>query len=280
MKIKLLLLCLVSVFIYSSSFSKNTSVQFVNSVIEKINKGDRDVLKDIAYEDLNYVFEYSRLNMGRVPLAYRDKVVNSALNGLYNKDPRVTLISIEILRLFKPDRLMAPEIKQSYKNLKKNDINLNLKRNSKNDYYEYFNIYGKKVKKSLSEEVTKLYQFMRRDEIMHHIKNKDGYYLKKISREDFIILVKPIDDEQKSSVPLLSTKKVLYFKDTQLKMVLAGMDNPNLTVKRGTALYLIEYYNNNASRLNPYYRNQIIDALKEAYDNNIIKKPKLVKLYR
>lgn len=278
MKTKLLLVLSI-LLINHLSFADKNSAKYVKTVINKINNGDKDILKEISYEDLNYVIDYSYHNLGHFPLVVRAKVVNSALNGLFNKDPRVRLISIDILRRFTPDRLMAPEIELSYKAIKNSSLNLNTKQRKYSDYYEYRNIYGKNVKKSLAEETTKLYKFMRRDQLIYHIKNKDGYYLKQISKEDFLILVKPIDKEPISSIPLLSTKKVLYFKATQLKMVLAGMENSNLTVKRGTALYLIEYYNNNAKRLDPYYRNQIISALKKAYKNNLISKPRLIKVY-
>ncbi len=257
------------------------SRDYVKDVLKKISVGDRDVLKDITYPDLEYVLDYSRGIGGVVHLGKRNKAVNSALKGLSNKDPRVRLICIEILRLSRPDRLMEPEAKLAYERETVYLLGRNKDKPLKyTDYYSYRNLFGKKSRRSMLEETTKLYHFVLRDKYVYWLLEKDSNLLSYIKKEDFFILSRRIAFEKRETIPLQSVGQKKFFKPENLWIIIKGLDNPNIMVKQGCARYLINYYNSNAYQIDPHMRNQVLQALKKAWDDDIIAKPRLIKLRR
>ncbi|MDH5682581.1 MAG: hypothetical protein OEZ36_13405 [Spirochaetota bacterium] len=245
-----------------------------------INQGNRDILRNITYKDLESAFEISRLTYrGRIPFGQRGKVVNSALKGLFNRDPRVQLICVEILRGFQPDRFMAPEVYLLYKQISEYKMLFPGKTQKHRDYYEYKNLLGQMVKKSTSAELTILYKFVRRDKLIQHMLKTDNTFLKSAGKDDYFILSKKIDGEPDETVPLKNYGETRFFNLDQLHIIIHGLDNPNLTVRQGLAKYLIRFYNLNARKMRVEYRNQIMLALKRAYDDDIINKPKLIRVY-
>lgn len=278
---KRIVLYIISISIMGSVALANTpptdSKAYVSQVITKINEGDRHILKDIRYTNLEYILEYFRETSSEMIFyGKRGKIVNSALKGLFNKDPRVRLICIEILRRFNPDRFMMPEVKKAYHN--ETAISLNSKRliKSINDY-EYRSLSGYKIKKNKVEEITKLYHYVKRDQLVYKMLWKNPNILKEIGKGDFLLLTKRISNEKEEDIPFKSFGKRKFFKHNQLQIIINGLDNPNITVKRECANYLINFYNYNASQLDMHFRNQIKIALKKAYDDYIIPKPRLVR---
>ncbi len=247
----------------------------IKQIIHEMITGDRKVLREISYEELVAVFDYTRVIRYPFPKK-RSKVVNSALKGLFNKDPRVSLLCIEILRKMIPDRLMEPEVKLLYEQYS----SIALQKDHK-DYYTYRNIIlGTKVTKSWRKEISKLYQFIQRDKLVYRLLNvpEDNQLLKSLDKNEFIVLSRAIDKEKRNRIPLRSVGKTKFFKIDQLEVIYHGLDNPNYVVKRDCANFLIDYYNYNALRMIVAKRNEIKMVLKKAYDNDIIAKPKLVKI--
>ncbi len=257
------------------------SRDYVKDVLKKISEGDRDVLRDISYTNLEYILDYSRGSQGVIYLGKRNKAVNSALKGLFNKDPRVRLICIEILRLSKPDRLMEPEVELAYERetvyLLKGGKDRPLKYT---DYYSYRNLFGKKSKRSVLEETTKIYRFVLRDKYVYLLLEKENDLLSYIKKEDFFILSRRIAHEKRETIPLQSVGHKRVFKPESLWIVIKGLDNPNTMVKQGCARYLVAYYNTNAYQMDAHTRSQVLKALKRAYDNDVIAKPRLIKVRR
>lgn len=262
--------------IFAEENDQAVSQEYVISVITKMVNGDKEVLKEIHYHELKAVFDYARVV--RYPFdERRGKVVNSALNGLFNKDPRVSLLCIEILRKMGPDRLMEPEAELLYQRVAPLETN---KLTKYTDYYEYHDItYGKQIKKSHGEEATKLYKFVLRDKILHRLLNVAGdeELLSKINKEHFLLLVEPIDNEKDLYIPFRSFGKLSFFPPYKLNVIYQGLNNTNITIQRECAIYLVNYYNRYAYRLKTEKRNEILKQIKIAYDNDIIARPKLVK---
>jgi len=263
----------------------DTIESYVKEVLTLINYGDRKVLLEITYNDLDYVLDYaSRVFKGNIPFGKRSKVVNSALKGLFNKDPRVILICIDMLKEAHPDRLMEPETLKAFREhagypLKKyfQDTKQWLKRKF-TDYYKYRDLRGRKATKSLIEELIKLNKFVLRDKIIFRFKNLDRGLMKKLNREMFNILADPIDEEKDDDIPFRSVKARKIFRTSDIPLIVKALDyHSNIDVRRKIALFLVKFYNYNAARLNQYYRNEILFGLKRAYDNSIIPRPALVR---
>ncbi len=272
MKYKLILI-LVIILSANIVFSTQTKVDPEN-IMGIINKGDDFVLKDISYNNLIYVMDTMRQNyQGAIPFGKRNKVLNSVLKGLLNKDPRIVLICIDIIKYFKVDHLMEPEVKLAYRNyvLKKKSHRVGKYR----DHYAYIDMSGKKVTKSISFELIKLYRFVLRDKLMNIVLKKNPYLFKIISKNHFNVLYFRIENESDEDIPLKSFGKKKFFLPEQIERIIYGLDNPNYSIKRTCANYLIRYYNTNLYNIDIHTRNVILKALKTAYDNDIIPKPKL-----
>ncbi|MDH4128017.1 MAG: hypothetical protein OEV44_04650 [Spirochaetota bacterium] len=277
---KLILTIILVLLITKISNGDQSPQDLMKTVIIKINKGDRYVLRNISYQDLEYALDLARQAFrGKIPFDERGKIVNSALKGLFNKDPRVKLICIQILKQMKPDRLMEFEVQKAFQIETGISSIHSIKEHVKfSDFYDYRDLTGIKVRKSLSEEITKLYKFVQRHKLMYRIIYKDYATLKSISKNDFYLLTKPIDNEKNKDIPFRSFNIKGFFKPIHLINVIQGLDNPVLSIKQECANYLINYYNYNAYNLSVSIKNKITLALKKAYDDDIIPKPKLVKV--
>jgi hypothetical protein len=115
--------------------------------------------------------------------------------------------------------------------------------------------YGYYQLKAPTEELEKLYKFIRRGQIVNAIRQGDVNAIRKITRSEFTILAEPIDNEWHGYVPLLSfhsesvdpgsrlPSKLAIFKGEDIRVLKTGIDNSNFLVKKGTAEYLIRFYN-------------------------------------
>ena len=277
-KLNLLLILLLILSIKTFGTNSKTSREYANFVIKKINQGDKNILKNISYKKLSSAFQIERdQNHGELPLGNRGKVINSALKGLFSIDPRVRLLSIEILRKMKPDRFMAPEVDLAFKNITTFLLSDQDKQYQFKDYYIYQDINGNQVKKSLIKELRHLYYFVQRDWLVNKMKHEDGNILTKINHDQFLVLVRQIDNEPPRDIPFKAFGENTIFHQDQLMVIINGLESKILNIRQECALYLINYYNYNNNILSLYYRNRIKTALKKAYDDDIISKPKLIR---
>jgi len=149
------------------------------------------------------------------------------------------------------------------------------------DRYEYyFRSYGLYQFKSPSEELEKLYRLIKREMLVNRIKGgKEADIFVAMPRFDFSILSLKLDWEYVLRIPMLSffgldKEKTLdvfngyynsekaftmpkgtdltidetytkypIFKEGQISLISQGVDNPNFIVQKGTAEYLIRFYN-------------------------------------
>jgi len=115
--------------------------------------------------------------------------------------------------------------------------------------------YGYYQLKAPSEELEKLYKLIRRVQLVKQIRGGDVNVMKNINRSEFEILSEPVDDEWVGYVPFLSfhsvdvtpgartPSKLASFNGNDIRVIKRGIDNPNFLVQKGTAMYLIQFYN-------------------------------------
>lgn len=115
--------------------------------------------------------------------------------------------------------------------------------------------YGYYQLKAPTEELEKLYKFIRRGQIVRAIKQGDVNAIRKITRNEFTILAEPVDNEWHGTVPLLSfhsttvdpqtrkPSKLAVFNGPDVRVLKTGIDNSNFLVQKGTAEFLIRFYN-------------------------------------
>lgn len=115
--------------------------------------------------------------------------------------------------------------------------------------------YGYYQLKAPSEELEKLYKMIRRVQLVKQIRGGDVNVMKNINRSEFEILSEPVDDEWVGYVPFLSfhsvdvmpgariPSKYATFNGNDIRVIKRGIDNPNFLVQKGTAMFLIQFYN-------------------------------------
>jgi hypothetical protein len=123
-----------------------------------------------------------------------------------------------------------------------------------NQLIRYFGMYQLK---SPGEELDKLYRFIQRRRLVRAIKRGDVNTITRMSRTDFGIMSEFIDDEYAVRVPFVSRhtttqdrasrsalpSKFAVFNDKDIAVIKRGIDSTNFLVQKGTAEYLIQFYN-------------------------------------
>jgi hypothetical protein len=119
---------------------------------------------------------------------------------------------------------------------------------------KYFGLYQLK---SPGEELDKLYRFIQRRRLVNAIKRGDVNAVVRMSRTDFGILAEFIDDEYAARVPLVSfhsttqdrssrtalPSRFAVFHEDDIATLKRGIDSTNFLVQKGTAEFLIHFYN-------------------------------------
>lgn len=118
----------------------------------------------------------------------------------------------------------------------------------------YFGLYQLK---SPGEELDKLYRFIQRRKLVRAIKRGDVNTITRMSRSDFGVLSEFIDDEYAIHVPFVSfhtttqdrsskqalPSKFAVFNENDIAVIKRGIDSSNFLVQKGTAEFLIYFYN-------------------------------------
>jgi len=117
--------------------------------------------------------------------------------------------------------------------------------------------YGFYQLKAPAEELEKLYKMIRRRQLVKSIRQGDVNIIKQMSRSDFTILSEAVDNEWRGYIPFQSfysnvenygsgTKipgKLAIFTGKDVRVIKEGINNPNFLVQKGTAEFLIRFYN-------------------------------------
>jgi hypothetical protein len=168
---------------------------------------------------------------------------------------------------------------------------------TENRYEFYYKSYGLYQFKSPNEELEKLYRFILREMLVNTIKGgKQADIFVTMPRFNFSVLTNRLDNEYVLRIPMqsffgfdpedtiriengdydsskafllpkgaLATGDETYvkypvFKEPQIALIQQGVDNPNFIVQKGTAEFLIRFYNY-YSNLEPEIRRDIRDAM-------------------
>lgn len=119
---------------------------------------------------------------------------------------------------------------------------------------QYFGLYQMK---SPGEELDKLYRFIQRRRLVRAIKRGDVNAIIRLSRADFGVLSEFIDAEYGARVPFVSfhttagdpsartalPSPFAIFDEDDIAVIKRGIDSTNFLVQKGTAEYLIHFYN-------------------------------------
>ncbi len=205
------------------------------------------------------------------------KVVRAVLNGLFNKDPRVRLVTTNLLRRLGPDLTMARDVKRSLifestgierYHWKSKDLNCpDLKHlrlpwglSDEDDYYEkpkrvvYLYIEDRDRNKSKNgkklyyashspwEELKKLDLFITRAIWVDKIKKGDVKALKVISIDTFRVLTNQIDRESLEDVPLKSPNFKI-FGEAEARGIIVGMlENRDCAIREECFRFLKRFF--------------------------------------
>ena len=101
------------------------------------------------------------------------------------------------------------------------------------------------------EELEKLYGFIQRGRLVEAIKRGDVSVITKMSRADFGLLAEFIDNEHMLRVPFVSyhrdaqhkPSRYAIFNENDIRVIKKGIDSTNFLVQKGTAEYLIRFFN-------------------------------------
>lgn len=101
------------------------------------------------------------------------------------------------------------------------------------------------------EELEKLYSFIQRGRLVHAIKRGDVASITKMSRADFGVLAEFIDNEYVLRVPFVSfhrdanlrPSRYAIFNENDIRVIKKGIDSTNFLVQKGTAEFLIRFFN-------------------------------------
>jgi len=101
------------------------------------------------------------------------------------------------------------------------------------------------------EELEKLYNFIQRGRLVKAIRKGDVSVITKMSRADFGVLAEFIDNEYILRVPLVSfhrdakfkPSKYAIFNEGDIRIIKKGIDSTNFLVQKGTAEFLIRFFN-------------------------------------
>ena len=159
----------------------------------------------------------------------------------------------------------------------------------------FIKYYGQYQLKAPSEELNKLYKFCLRDQLVNRIKSGDVTAITRMTRAEFSVLAEVIDDEYILQVPFASfhsepfasgrqritvqelrgtsvitdeiwsqhtgmPDKYAIFDAMDVSVIKKGIDSTNFLVQKGTAEYLIRFYNSYPA-LRADKKREIQDAL-------------------
>jgi hypothetical protein len=115
--------------------------------------------------------------------------------------------------------------------------------------------YGIYQLKAPAEELEKLYKMIRRAQLVNAVKKGDVNAVRKMTKSEFTILAEAVDNEWTGYIPFQSFHSVnaewgervpselAVFDGRDIRVIKAGIDNTNFLVQKGTAEYLIRFYN-------------------------------------
>lgn len=101
------------------------------------------------------------------------------------------------------------------------------------------------------EELEKLYGFIQRGKLVRAIKRGDVSVITKMDRADFGVLAEFIDNEYILRVPLVSfhrdakhqPSRYAIFNESDIRVIKKGIDSTNFLVQKGTAEFIIRFFN-------------------------------------
>ena len=113
------------------------------------------------------------------------------------------------------------------------------------------NYLGQYQLKAPVEELEKLYKFIQRGRLVTAIKRGDVSVITKMSRADFGVLSEFVDSEYVLRVPFVSfhrdskfkPSKFAIFTENDIRVIKKGIDSTNFLVQKGTAEFLIRFFN-------------------------------------
>jgi len=115
--------------------------------------------------------------------------------------------------------------------------------------------YGFYQLKAPAEELEKLYKMIRRKQLVRAIKAGDVKSVQNLSRSEFTVLSEAVDNEWRGYVPFQSfhsltadpekrlPSRLAIFDGRDVKVIKEGYGNKNFLVQKGTAEFLIRFYN-------------------------------------
>lgn len=171
----------------------------------------------------------------------RKGLIESALGGLLNPDPRVRLVSADILRRLIPEpyhwQYINERIKEQEKYLNPNDPELNIDASYESVKYQKYN-YSKLTKEEADRiiyfELLKLRRFISRMILVRQIRNCERGAIRAIPIEVFRLLEKPIEDEAWCRIPMN------YFKSSaEIAAIKAGLKNKDPYIRQACANALV-----------------------------------------
>ncbi|MDH4128854.1 MAG: hypothetical protein OEV44_08885 [Spirochaetota bacterium] len=210
--------------------------KMVEKGIAKIKEGNEEFLKYITYDNLR-IFVRGLMIVGGnqyPPLGvltsgtYEELVTKSFLGGLRNKDPRIRLFSVNILKSFSPDLAMIKKIMKYIK--METDFDTN---------HHYFDIDLNVHLGNIKIEMLIMSKHVRRRElkkiIFDNSKTHPSIFIR-ISKETFVILADRISDEPERDIPLNS------FKEDKINFFIAGLLNRDVYIKERCAEFIYQIY--------------------------------------
>ncbi|MDH4127923.1 MAG: hypothetical protein OEV44_04165 [Spirochaetota bacterium] len=196
-------------------FITHKKVRFSNEVINKLIEGNEET---------------------------RKRVITSALGGLLNPDPRVRLLSTNILRRLIPEpstwEFVNDRIKEQTELGIKKDPNIDIDASSfetvKAFFYFYETIDTLTAEQIIYNELLKLRRYISRFILVEQIKKGDTKALRELPIEVFYLVDRPIENEAYCRIPMN------YFKSPmEVEVIKAGLLNKNEYVQNRCAESLI-----------------------------------------
>ena len=236
-------------------------------ILEEIRSGRPNILKIVSYEEMKSLVELlqdeaadyeegSRYTDPAVVALLQDSksdavrrvIMKGLVGGLYNKDPRVRLITIRFFRRMIPDEEMRKIIKPIMKletvgkkirietkvYSKRKNVEPELKMVEKNgDVYSYVTIKGVDIQSMCYEELRKLWKFIERRRFLAEIRKGSSTVIREMNREEFNVIAEPIDNEVYCVIPLN------HIEQQYLPALVGGLAHPDVEIAERCAESLI-----------------------------------------
>lgn len=195
----------------------------------------------------------------------RFKCIESMLGGLLNPDPRVRLITVNVLRRLIPlentwDFINERIRDQEYGQIPNSLVSLDASYETvQNTIYEYSNVNQENTLKIVYAELVKLRRFISRFILVKQIQTGEESILRDMDPVVFQLLSQPIDNESFCRVPLN------YLEDPlSTEVLIRGLENPDPKVQRSVVHSLLRIL---------HTRNQDDNEVKVQIFNTLIEDP-------